>query len=68
MCEDNVSVIINAKELSSSLVKKHITLACHFHREKHVENIVDIRKIHVKSDLSDALIKALSSESFYMYF
>ena len=62
--EDNMSVLINSTEPSSTLQKKYITLAYHFCREQVAVGVVEIRKIHTKSNLFDALTKGLDSASY----
>ena len=62
---DNIRVLRNTTNLGSTLQKKHVALACHFCREQCSENVVDIKKIHTKSNLSDALAKSLDSKSHH---
>ena len=61
--EDNMSVLINSTEPSSTLKKKHIALAYHFCREQVTAGVVEIKKIHTKSNFSDALAKGVASTS-----
>ena len=58
-----MSVLINTTEPSSTLKKKYIALAYHFCREQVAADVVEIRKIDTKSNLSDALTKGLDSTS-----
>ena len=65
VCTDNVSVLKNTTNTGSTLQKKNVALACHFCREQHSANVVAIRKMHTKSNLSDALTKSLDSKSHH---
>ena len=62
---DNMSMLRNTTNPGRTLQKKHVALTCHFCREQYSANVVDIRKIHTKANLSDALTKSLDSKSHH---
>ena len=68
VCEDNLSVLNNSANLSCSLQKEHVALACHFYRQMCSAGVVNIRKVHAKSNLSDRLTKSLDSASHHSCF
>ena len=64
---DNKAIFINTTEAGSILSKKYLTLAYYFYREYFSANVVDIRWINSKYNLSDAMTKALGTTEFHTY-
>ena len=62
---DNLSAIINTKELGSALKQKHVALSYHFCRENYSSGVVDKRKVDGKHNYADPFTKGLVSKEFY---
>ena len=58
---DNLGVVVNATDPSSSLNKKAVALAYHFVREHQAGNVVSVHKIHTNHNYADPLTKAIPS-------
>ncbi len=58
---DNLGVVINATDPSSSLNKKAVALAYHFVREHQAGKVISVHTIHTSHNYADPLTKALPS-------
>ena len=65
---DNMGVVINSTDPASALNKKNVALAYHFVREHHANNVVAIRKIHMKDNYADPFTKGLVSREYHRFF
>ena len=64
MHEENVSVVINCNNSGSTLQHKIIALSYHFVREILHSDVVQVRKIGIDNNVSNALTKGLDSSAF----
>ena len=60
---DNMGVVINSSDPSSSLNKKTIALAYHFTREHIANDVVEVRKIGSDDNYADPLTKTVTSSA-----
>ena len=65
---DNMGVVLNATNLSSSLNKKTVALSYHFVREPVANRVIHIRKIDTKDNYADSYTKALLRQEHHSFY
>eukprot|EP00957_Ditylum_brightwellii_P034243 2596663-Ditylum_brightwellii.AAC.1 len=65
---DNMSVVLNATNLESTLNKKTVVLSYHFVREHVANEVVKVRKTASDKNFADPFTKALVSNNFYGFY
>ena len=66
--EENMTVVLNSSQPGSNLNHKAMALSCHFCREHVAGDVVEVRHVDSKKNLSDSLTKGLDSTDFHNYF
>ncbi len=62
---DNSSVVTNASQPSSTLKKKHNSIAYHRVREAVAANVIRVARVHSNKNLADLLTKPLPGPSLH---
>jgi hypothetical protein len=62
---DSLSVVTNASQLSSTLKKKHYSIAYHRVREAVAANVIRVAWVHSNKNLADLLTKPLPGPSLH---
>eukprot|EP00957_Ditylum_brightwellii_P064882 4922194-Ditylum_brightwellii.AAC.1 len=60
-----MSVVLNATNPGSTLIKKTVALLYHFVREHAANGVVEIRKIDTDNNFADPFTKPLASNKFH---